>query len=140
MDGWTDSELFTNAQCTPSDAFRVREYLIPLLDITIECMPVQLHSVVLGVFASIVAPFGGFFASAIKRAYNIKDFDTLIPGHGGVMDRLDCQLVMMICTFVHYTTWVAPVAFASQTIAVQFSRLPEDAQKELLVKLQDAVT
>ncbi|EOD40933.1 phosphatidate cytidylyltransferase [Emiliania huxleyi CCMP1516] len=40
-----------------------------------------------GAFASLVAPFGGFFASGIKRAYKIKDFSAIIPGHGGVFDR-----------------------------------------------------
>jgi phosphatidate cytidylyltransferase len=56
--------------------------------------PVQIHTLNLALFASFVAPFGGFLASAIKRAYGIKDFDSLIPGHGGVMDRFDCQLLM----------------------------------------------
>ena len=45
-------------------------------------LPRQLHGLCLGTFASIVAPFGGFFASAIKRAYNLKDFSAIIPGHG----------------------------------------------------------
>jgi phosphatidate cytidylyltransferase len=43
-------------------------------------------------FASLVAPFGGFFASGFKRAFNIKDFGDSIPGHGGMTDRMDCQL------------------------------------------------
>ena len=54
--------------------------------------PLQIHGLSLGLFASVVAPFGGFFASALKRAYGLKDFDGLIPGHGGVMDRFDCQV------------------------------------------------
>merc|ERR1712086_1174425 len=45
-------------------------------------LPVQLHALVLGLFASVVAPFGGFFASGIKRAYGLNDFAALIPGHG----------------------------------------------------------
>jgi phosphatidate cytidylyltransferase len=45
-------------------------------------------------FVSIVAPYSGFMASAVKRAYNVKDFGTIIPGHGGVVDRLDCQLLV----------------------------------------------
>ena len=57
-------------------------------------------------FASIVAPFGGFFASAIKRAYHKKDFDSLFPGHGGLMDRMDCQLIMLTFTYVHYNTFI----------------------------------
>jgi len=44
-------------------------------------------------FASLVAPFGGFFASGFKRAFNIKDFGHSIPGHGGMTDRMDCQCV-----------------------------------------------
>lgn len=56
--------------------------------------PVQIHTLALAMFASTVAPFGGFLASAIKRAYGIKDFDSIIPGHGGLMDRFDCQLLM----------------------------------------------
>ena len=38
---------------------------------------------VLALLASIVGPFGGFLASAIKRAYAVKDFAGVIPGHGG---------------------------------------------------------
>ena len=64
--------------------------------------PIQIHALWLALFASLVAPFGGFLASAIKRAYGIKDFDSVIPGHGGVMDRMDCQFLMALCTWVHY--------------------------------------
>lgn len=47
----------------------------------------------MAIFASLVAPFGGFFASGFKRAFNIKDFGQSIPGHGGMTDRMDCQYV-----------------------------------------------
>ena len=57
-------------------------------------------------FALLVAPFGGFFASAIKRAYGKKDFASLIPGHGGLMDRFDCQFLMMYFVSVYYNTFV----------------------------------
>ena len=46
-------------------------------------------------FASLVAPFGGFFASGFKRAFDIKDFGDSIPGHGGMTDRMDCQCVQL---------------------------------------------
>jgi phosphatidate cytidylyltransferase len=68
-------------------------------------LPIQIHALWLGFFASVVAPFGGFLASAIKRAYRIKDFDSLIPGHGGVTDRLDCQFLMALYTWVHYNSF-----------------------------------
>jgi phosphatidate cytidylyltransferase len=47
-------------------------------------------------FASIIAPFGGFFASGFKRAFKIKDFGDSIPGHGGITDRMDCQVYRRI--------------------------------------------
>ena len=51
------------------------------------------HAVVLSFYVSLVSPFGGFLASAVKRAHGAKDFGALIPGHGGVVDRFDCQVV-----------------------------------------------
>lgn len=38
---------------------------------------------------SIIGQFGDLVFSCIKRHYKIKDFSNLIPGHGGIMDRLD---------------------------------------------------
>ena len=51
-----------------------------------------MHGAILALLASIIGPFGGFLASAIKRAYAVKDFAGVIPGHGGITDRMDCQL------------------------------------------------
>lgn len=53
-----------------------------------------------------MSPFGGFYASAIKRTYNLKDFDSVIPGHGGVMDRMDCQFITALFTTVYYNTFI----------------------------------
>ena len=52
---------------------------------------VQLHAIVLALCASLIAPFGGFFASGFKRSFKVKDFGNSIPGHGGMTDRMDCQ-------------------------------------------------
>eukprot|EP00581_Thalassiosira_minuscula_P006603 CAMPEP_0183703344 /NCGR_PEP_ID=MMETSP0737-20130205/1116_1 /TAXON_ID=385413 /ORGANISM="Thalassiosira miniscula, Strain CCMP1093" /LENGTH=451 /DNA_ID=CAMNT_0025930075 /DNA_START=19 /DNA_END=1374 /DNA_ORIENTATION=+ len=51
------------------------------------------HAFLLATYVSLVSPFGGFLASAVKRAHGAKDFGALIPGHGGVVDRFDCQVV-----------------------------------------------
>lgn len=48
-----------------------------------------------------IAPFGGFFASGFKRAIKIKDFGDTIPGHGGMTDRFDCQLLMGTFTYLY---------------------------------------
>ena len=61
----------------------------------------------LGTFASLVAPFGGFFASGIKRAFKLDDFGTWVPGHGGVFDRVDCQLIMGFATHTYYATFLS---------------------------------
>jgi phosphatidate cytidylyltransferase len=42
---------------------------------------------------SALAQAGDFFESAVKRRFNVKDTSRLIPGHGGLMDRLDGFLV-----------------------------------------------
>ncbi|KAA0155455.1 hypothetical protein FNF29_01829 [Cafeteria roenbergensis] len=66
--------------------------------------PFQLHCIVMAIFASSVAPFGGFFASGFKRAIGEKDFGSAIPGHGGWTDRMDCQIVMgtFAYMYLHY--------------------------------------
>jgi phosphatidate cytidylyltransferase/cell division cycle 2-like protein len=51
------------------------------------------HAILLAMYISLVSPFGGFLASAVKRAYGAKDFGSFIPGHGDVIDRLDCQII-----------------------------------------------
>jgi len=68
---------------------------------------IQLIGVGLGLFASFVAPFGGFFASAVKRGARIKDYGSYFPGHGGFVDRCDCQLIMAVAAWAAYTTFVA---------------------------------
>lgn len=48
---------------------------------------------ILGALGSVISQIGDLAASAIKRNYDIKDYGTLIPGHGGIMDRFDSVIV-----------------------------------------------
>lgn len=47
------------------------------------------QGLILGVVLAIVGTMGDFFESAIKRDLGVKDFSQTLPGHGGMMDRLD---------------------------------------------------
>jgi hypothetical protein len=99
-------------------------------------MPVQIHALALAVFASVVAPFGGFLASAIKRAYRIKDFDSIIPGHGGVMDRVDCQFLMALCTWVHYNTFVKMTTVSVPKLIYMYNLLSDNEKREFLTQIK----
>jgi len=75
--------------------------------INIQFTDLQFHGLILALFASIIAPFGGFIASGFKRAFKIKDFGDSIPGHGGVTDRFDCHILMGMFTYVYLNSFVS---------------------------------
>ncbi|KAH7546794.1 hypothetical protein FEM48_Zijuj01G0239000 [Ziziphus jujuba var. spinosa] len=102
-------------------------------------LPVQWHALCLGLFASIIAPFGGFFASGFKRAFNIKDFGASIPGHGGFTDRMDCQMVMSVFAYIYHQSFVVP-DYSVDMIMDQISRhLSLEEQQVLFMKLGEVL-
>lgn len=69
-----------------------RQLFFPMLPV--------LHTVILGLVGSVAGQLGDLCESALKRAAGVKDSGALLPGHGGILDRLDC--LMFITPFVYY--------------------------------------
>ncbi|KAI1453867.1 phosphatidate cytidylyltransferase [Annulohypoxylon moriforme] len=108
------ANIFTGLECDPNPVFLPHTYTLPHLfflpegtSFSFTTEPMQFHSIVLASFASLIAPFGGFFASGLKRTFKIKDFGDSIPGHGGMTDRMDCQFIMGFFAFIYYQTFIA---------------------------------
>ena len=58
--------------------------------------------VLVGALISIAAQFGDLFESSMKRQYGIKDSSGLVPGHGGLLDRVDGLGMVCVITIVGF--------------------------------------
>lgn len=57
------------------------------------------RALVLGVIVAVVAPVGDLVESLVKRDLNVKDMGTLLPEHGGILDRVDALLFVLPATY-----------------------------------------
>lgn len=124
------ASAFSGLDCTPNPVFTPRKF--DLLGTTITTEPIQFHVFVFSTFASLIAPFGGFFASGVKRTFKIKDFGDSIPGHGGITDRMDCQFIMGTLTFMYYQGFIAQHKANVGTVIEMAIHLTADEQMEVV--------
>ena len=63
------------------------------------------QSIFVGLIVGLFTAFGDLFESNLKRINNKKDTSKLIPGHGGLLDRLDGFLFAIVIMFSFILLW-----------------------------------
>lgn len=57
---------------------------------------------IIGLLVSIFAPLGDLVESQLKRTFGVKDSGNIIPGHGGVLDRLDSFIICAPAIYLYF--------------------------------------
>ncbi len=98
----------TSLDCDVNELLKIYQFSFNLLGktFTLSLTNLQFHSLFIGLFASSIAPLGGLFASGFKRGIKIKDFADTIPGHGGVTDRMDCEMLNGAFVYIYLSQFV----------------------------------
>lgn len=131
------ANAFTGLTCERNPVFLPRVYPLPIWfsyfgASSISIAPIQFHILVFATFASLIAPFGGFFASGLKRTFKLKDFGDSIPGHGGVTDRMDCQFIMGFFAYMYYHSFIAVTRVTLGDIIEKSINLSTEEQIQLV--------
>ena len=65
--------------------------------------------IVLALVAGCLGQAGDLGESLLKRSFGVKDSGAIVPGHGGILDRVDALMLTAAVTFL-YTLWFVPHA------------------------------
>lgn len=83
-------------------AFNAAADLFPVLNPTGAALPPLWAFAVLGLVAGVLSQVGDLVASLVKRHCGVKDFGTIFPGHGGMMDRMDGILFCGVACYLFF--------------------------------------
>ena len=98
--GLIASVLF--AMLVPWVAARLSAWRPEVVNPTGATLPPYWAFALLGLVAGALSQIGDLLASLIKRHCGIKDFGTIFPGHGGMMDRMDGILFCGVCCYMFF--------------------------------------
>lgn len=71
--------------------------------VTVDFATVLIYMILTGVVFSVATQFGDLVESAIKRSLGVKDMGNILPGHGGMLDRIDSLIINAVVVFSIYS-------------------------------------
>lgn len=66
------------------------------------CPDLRGNWIAVGFLISVFAPFGDLVESQLKRTFGVKDSGNVIPGHGGILDRLDSFIICAPVVYLYF--------------------------------------